>query len=101
MTEAPIDMLRSAGHIDLLGRYAPEGQQPYTFVHFGRAGRLDYLLATESVANKVTGAAVWHINADEPVCLDYNLESNPSELFVPDPYRSSDHDPVLVGLRVE
>ena len=44
----------------------------------------------------------WHINADEPIALDYNIEfKSPSQVntFYDDgPYRSSDHDPVLVGL---
>ena len=44
----------------------------------------------------------WHINADEPIALDYNLEfkiAGPGrDLLRDDAYRSSDHDPVLVGL---
>jgi hypothetical protein len=45
----------------------------------------------------VTGAAIWHINADEPRALDYN-DFNQPLLFNPDEFRSSDHDPVVVGL---
>jgi hypothetical protein len=45
----------------------------------------------------VTGAAVWHINADEPSALDYN-DFNQDELYKADQYRSSDHDPLVVGL---
>ncbi|EMB15711.1 endonuclease/exonuclease/phosphatase family protein [Rhodopirellula europaea 6C] len=51
------------------------------------------------MANNVSGVATWHINADEPRSLDYNREYNPAELFHADPYRSSDHDPVLIGIR--
>jgi hypothetical protein len=44
----------------------------------------------------------WHINADEPVALDYNTNfksaNHQQSLYAPDPYRSSDHDPVLVGM---
>ena len=44
----------------------------------------------------------WHINADEPIALDYNTEfKSPNQVesfYAPDAYRSSDHDPVLVGL---
>jgi Ca2+-binding RTX toxin-like protein len=58
----------------------------------------------------VSGVGVWHINADEPVELDYNddvrdpaeadfeRESSALPIYAPDPYRSSDHDPVIVGL---
>jgi hypothetical protein len=50
----------------------------------------------------VTGAAEWHINADEPDILDYNLDFGRSAAFYsPDMYRSSDHDPVLVGLELD
>jgi hypothetical protein len=57
----------------------------------------------------VTGAAVWHINADEVPAIDY-LEAGPSSLgrfrtaeiaaayYDPTAFRSSDHDPVVVGL---
>jgi len=45
---------------------------------------------------------VWHINADEPRALDYNVEFKSAgqvdSLYAPDPFRSSDHDPVLVSL---
>ena len=46
----------------------------------------------------VTGAAIWHINADEPGALDYNNEFNQPDLYSPDEFRSSDHDPLVVGL---
>jgi predicted extracellular nuclease len=47
----------------------------------------------------VTGAAPWHINADEPELLDYNIErGKPTAWFSSGPFRSSDHDPVIVGL---
>ena len=46
---------------------------------------------------QVTDAAFWHINADEPSALNYN-DFNQPDLYQPDQYRSSDHDPVLVGI---
>lgn len=48
----------------------------------------------------MTGATIWHINSDEPVFLDYNTEFNPPEFYRPDAFRSSDHDPVLLGLNL-
>jgi hypothetical protein len=44
-----------------------------------------------------SGATEWHINADEAGALDYR-DDNLAGLFRPDPYRSSDHDPVVIGL---
>jgi predicted extracellular nuclease len=42
----------------------------------------------------------WHINADEPPLLDYNLENDrDATLFDPmSPFRVSDHDPIIIGL---
>ena len=53
-----------------------------------------------SLADQVNEAREWHINADEPQLLDYNLEyDRDPELFDPgSPFRSSDHDPVVVDL---
>ena len=83
-------------------------KDPYSYNFFatfaapwiGR-GLLDHAFATPSMADQVKRASVWHINADELRNLDYNTEYNPDYLYSQDPYRSSDHDPVMVGLRVE
>ena len=97
--EDPIDLLRGSGLVDLLQQHAGV-EQPYSYVYRGQAGCLDHALATPELATMVTGAKVWHINADEPRFLDYNAEYNPTNLFRPDPFRSSDHDPILIGLRL-
>lgn len=95
--EEPIRVLTAGGLLDLMAAHvAPE--QRYSYVFAGDTGYLDYALATPGLAARVTGAAFWHINCDEPTLLDYNTETNPPGLFRPDPYRSSDHDPVLIGL---
>jgi hypothetical protein len=68
----------------------------------GQSGYLDHALANTSLAPQVTGVTEWHINADEPIALDYNTNfksaNHINTLFAPDAYRSSDHDPVLVGV---
>ncbi len=98
--EDPIDLLRDGGLVDLLQRHEQD-EQTYSYVYKGRAGCLDHAFATPELARNVVGAAVWHINSDEPRCLDYNLEYNPKAFYRPDPFRSSDHDPVLIGIRLE
>jgi hypothetical protein len=53
------------------------------------------------LADEVTGATEWHINADEPDILDYDTTfKQPAQdaLFEPNAFRSSDHDAVIVGL---
>ncbi|NJR39646.1 MAG: ExeM/NucH family extracellular endonuclease [Leptolyngbyaceae cyanobacterium CSU_1_4] len=92
--EDPIDVLRNGGLVDELGKFIAN---PYSFVFAGQSGRLDHALTTPSLSGQITGATEWHINADEPRILDYNQEFNPAALYQPTPYRSSDHDPVVVG----
>jgi hypothetical protein len=54
------------------------------------------------MAGQVAGVGEWHINADEPVALDYNTEFKSAgqiaSLYSADEFRSTDHDPVMVGL---
>ena len=53
----------------------------------------------------MTGADVWSINADEAPILDYNVNfksaSQIDAWFAPDAFRSSDHDPVIVGIDLD
>jgi predicted extracellular nuclease len=83
------------------------GSESYSFVFQGQSGYLDHALANPALRPLVTGVTEWHINADEPVALDYNLEWLPGSaktpnqqdtLYAPDAFRSSDHDPLIVGL---
>ncbi|MFD1716318.1 ExeM/NucH family extracellular endonuclease [Georgenia deserti] len=95
--EHPIDALVSAGYTDMIKEFG--GEHAYSYVFDGMTGYLDHALANENLADQITGAAEWHINADEPDALDYNLDyGRPADLWSPDAYRSSDHDPVLIGL---
>lgn len=89
--EDPIDVILGGGFSNLL-------PNAYSYVFDGQSGSLDHALASDSVLAQITGAAKWHINADEPIGKDYNQEFNPPYLYEAGPYRSSDHDPVLIGL---
>jgi hypothetical protein len=72
----------------------------YSYVFDAQSGSLDHALVTNSMIPSVTGADKWHINADEPILKDYNQEFNPAYVYKADAYRSSDHDPVLIGLLI-
>ena len=96
-SEDPILWLEEAGMRDLMEAFVPEPDR-YSYVFDGQAGYLDHALATGHLFKQITGAAFWHINADEPSHIDYNLEFKPVDLYEPHVYRSSDHDPVVVGL---
>jgi PKD repeat protein len=102
--EDPIQAIEEDGYVNLIAQHL--GPNAYSYQFDGQWGYLDHALATDELASQVTGATEWHINADEPVVLDYNVEfksTNPdggqvASLYAPDQYRSSDHDYVIVGL---
>jgi predicted extracellular nuclease len=101
--EDPIDALTdlalSAPYTDLAFVFG--GEAAYSYVFDGQIGYLDYALASPSLFEQVTGTTEWHINADEPDLIDYDKsfkQDAQDAIYAPDPYRSSDHDPVIVGL---
>lgn len=88
-------------YTDLIRQFL--GEYAYTYLFDAQFGYLDYALASATMEAQVTGAAVWHINADEPDILDYDTTFKlPAQdaLYEPNAYRSSDHDPVIVGLNL-
>jgi hypothetical protein len=98
--EDPITTLKNGGLTELV-EYSI-GPDAYSYVFDGQLGYLDTALATRSMLNKVAGITVFHINADEPDLLDYDTsfkKSAQDALYEDKPYRVSDHDPVIVGLR--
>lgn len=99
--EDPVAVFTSTGWRDLIASYG--GAQAYGYVFNGQWGTLDHALATPSLAlGQVAGAAHWHINADEPSVLDYNVNFKSTgqveSLFAADEFRNSDHDPAVVAL---
>lgn len=92
--EDPMDILIAGGLKNVL-------TDTYSYVFNGQSGSLDHALVTNTLISNVTGAEKWHINSDEPIIKDYNQEFNQTYVYSPDAYRSSDHDPVLVGLNLQ
>ncbi|WP_255610069.1 ExeM/NucH family extracellular endonuclease [Micromonospora sp. PLK6-60] len=66
-----------------------------TYVFGGESGSLDHALASPSLASRVTGVDVWQINAVESFAFQYD---GLAAFYDPNPYRASDHNPVVVGL---
>ena len=108
--EDPVIELTSNGYVDVVGTFLDKpgaGSYGYSYVFNGSSGRLDQALANNTLAPKVSGVTEWHINADEPLVLDYNLEfkqpacaSCGPDYTTDSPYRASDHDPIVVGLNL-
>ncbi|MBP7227470.1 MAG: ExeM/NucH family extracellular endonuclease [Longilinea sp.] len=99
--EDPITTLINGGMVNQVAAHVPEADR-YSYVFDGAAGYLDHALTTPSFSSQITDVAFFHINADEPVAIDYNLEfkggSLTPDFYQPHMYRASDHDPVLIGL---
>jgi Ca2+-binding RTX toxin-like protein len=96
--EDPILNLSNVGFVDQVARF--NGQAGYSYVFDGEAGYLDHALANSSMSAQIIATTHWNINADEPSVIDYNTEFKPQDLYTDAPYRSSDHDPVVIGLNL-
>lgn len=101
--EDPISTFQQNGYTDMIEQHVTHGK--YTYVYQGVAGYIDHALANSNLVKRIQKVTLWHINADEPDILDYNLEGKTPEQTVlyyqNSPARSSDHDPVLVDFQRE
>jgi hypothetical protein len=108
--EDPIVALQNAGYTDLIAAFG--GSSAYGYVFDGQLGYLDHALVNASLRPQVTAVVEWHINADEIPLFDYNddthdageaafeEESDALSLYAADEFRTSDHDPVIIGLKL-
>ena len=85
-----------------------------TYLFGGLTGSLDHVLASKeamgpaaqarsaapaAAAGAVTGAATWEINSVESVALEYSRHNyNVTNFYQPDEFRSSDHNPSIMGI---
>jgi len=97
--EDPILALTAKGYTDMIKQF--NGDTSYSFTFGGLAGSLDHALASSSLVEKISGVTQWHTNTDEPPVLDYNTEFNPDGYYQVNPFRASDHDVIVVGLKFE
>ncbi|GGK93758.1 multifunctional nuclease/2',3'-cyclic-nucleotide 2'-phosphodiesterase/5'-nucleotidase/3'-nucleotidase [Salinibacterium xinjiangense] len=88
--EDPSQVLTAAGFVDLV----PDNTDEYTYTFNGELGSLDHAFASPALAESVTGVDVWNINSSE--WSDRGYEFDAAEAGTP--FRSSDHDPVKIGL---
>ena len=91
--EDPVQVFLDAGYTDVVPTLAT-GE--YTYTYDGERGSLDHVLASPALAERLTGAHVWDINASEWSARGY-YGAYPDPTSV---YRASDHDPILVGVSV-
>jgi predicted extracellular nuclease len=97
--EDPVQALIDAGFIDLAQTLI--GPEAYSFVFDGQQGTLDYAMTSAGLYDNVTWVGEWHIAADEPDLLSYDTRFTDPAFYNVDPFRASDHDPVVFGLELD
>jgi predicted extracellular nuclease len=90
---APIKLFMEKGLIDL--HRAFHADSSYSYMFGGLASYIDHAITNETMYRQVTGMAGYHINSDEDDRYNYQKSSDQSM------FRCSDHDPVLVGLKLD
>ncbi|MGC5629388.1 ExeM/NucH family extracellular endonuclease [Georgenia sp. Z1344] len=96
--EDPMQILYGAGYTNLT-EFERSGAHSYNFD--GMDGSLDHILANEAALELFTGSAIWEINANEPLALEYSRHNyNVTNFHEVSPFRSSDHNPGIVGLDI-
>ncbi|KGN33276.1 hypothetical protein N802_14635 [Knoellia sinensis KCTC 19936] len=96
--EDPIREIEAAGFTNLAKRFEPTSAS-YQFS--GRLGSLDHGFANAKALKMVTGAGIWDINADESVAMQYSRRNyNVTDFYTTEAFASSDHDPLVIGLKV-
>lgn len=93
--EEPLRVLTEAGYTNLGEKYDAGN----TYLFGGRVGSLDHIFASPALTEKVESAQVWNINSVESIALEYSRYNyNVTDFFETNEFRSSDHDPLLVGM---
>ncbi|WP_425324427.1 ExeM/NucH family extracellular endonuclease [Methylobacterium frigidaeris] len=100
LKEDALDLIKVEGFTNLAEDRLAD---PYSYVFDGAYGALDHAFASRNLNRQVTGVTEWHVNADEADAIDYNLDfgRSPSYFDGRVAARESDHDPILVGLKLD
>jgi len=100
--EDPINVLTGAGYVNQDDKAKnADGSAKHSYLFGGLVGSLDHILASPAANAVVTGADIWNINSVESVALEYSRHNNNvTDYYVPNQFRASDHDPVVVGLNL-
>ena len=80
MGEQCLTIIQNNGYVEQLLRF---DEDAYSYIYHGSHELIDHAFANSTMAQQITAAAVWHTNTSQ----SYNQ-------------RYSDHDAVLVGLRL-
>lgn len=90
---SPILHFTENGMIDL--HRAFHADSSYSYIYGGMTSYIDHALCNSTLYGQITGMAAYHINSDENDRYTYDKSSDNTM------FRCSDHDPVLVGLKLD
>ncbi len=104
--EDPLLVLEEAGfkNLNSIASLSLAGKPSFSYSYQGYLGNLDHALANSAMLPFIRSIDSWHINSVEDELLNYQTEANgqsfPSvdHYAEPDAYRSSDHDPLVIGI---
>ncbi|WP_322921767.1 ExeM/NucH family extracellular endonuclease [Nocardioides renjunii] len=95
--EDPLRILYDAGFTNV-EQHFDNGEFSYSFS--GLSGSLDHILVNDAALKRSTGTDIWNINGGESLALEYSRWNyHATDFHAAGPYRSSDHDPVILGFR--
>jgi hypothetical protein len=94
--EDPLRLLYDAGYTNV-EQHFDNGEYSYSFS--GLSGSLDHILVNDDALKRSTGTDIWNINGGESLALEYSRWNyHGTDFHAAGPSRSSDHDPVLLGM---
>lgn len=100
--EDPIQKMTTAPSalVDLTARIPAEDRYSHAFN--GQVGSFDYGFATPSLSAQLAGVNYWHIDSPELSSFDYSTPPyKKDDRYAPTPYRSSDHDPLIMSFNLK
>ena len=90
--EQPIQTLVRAGYEDQITRFCPDN---YSYVYKGEIGYLDRCFANPSMSQYIVRVRPWHVNADW--YYQHAAYKQKDQTL----HRYSDHDPIIVDLKLK
>jgi len=94
--EDPINVLTGAGYVDQDAKTTK-----HSYSYGGMVGSLDHILASPDAEAMVTGVDIWNINSAESIAMGYSrYNNNVTDFYDTSAFAASDHDPVVVGLKM-
>ena len=97
--EDPIVTLKQGGYVSVASLYE---SRPYSYLFDGQFGDFDYIFVKNTTLNLVVGGHPRHVNSDEVDFTDYKTSYGRDKSIYngKEPWRYSDHDPMVVKVNL-